>query len=104
MNEFDKAKQLFLDGLQLLESEQFELAEAKLSEAHRLLPDRLSVLVNLSAVQIKLQRFEQAKATAQRALALDASHADSWLNLGIAEKGISSYTQALQTMRPSNAT
>lgn len=98
MNEFDKAKQLFLDGLQLLESEQFELAEAKLSEAHRLLPDRLSVLVNLSAVQIKLQRFEQAKATAQRALALDASHADSWLNLGIAQKGISSYTQALHCL------
>ena len=96
MNVLDKAKQLFLDGLQLLESEQFELAESKLVQAHELVPERLSVLVNLSAVQIKLQKFEQAIATAQKALAIDATHADLWLNLGIAEKAIGSSEQALQ--------
>ncbi len=98
MNSLDKAKQLFLDGLQLLEAEQFELAESKLAQAHILVPDRLSVLVNLSAVQIKLQQFEQAKASAQRALALDATHADIWLNLGIAEKGMGSHTEAMHCL------
>jgi tetratricopeptide (TPR) repeat protein len=98
MNSLDKAKQLFLDGLQLLQAEQFELAESKLAQAHILVPDRLSVLVNLSAVQIKLQQFEQAKASAQRALALDATHADIWLNLGIAEKGMGSHTEALHCL------
>lgn len=98
MNALDKAKQLFLDGLQLLEAEQFELAESKLAQAHLLLPDRLSVLVNLSAVQIKLQQFAQAKATAQRALTLDATHADIWLNLGIAEKCMGSHTEAMHCL------
>lgn len=98
MNSFDQAKQLFLDGLQLLETEQLELAESKLTQAHMLVPDRLSVLVNLSAVQIKLQLFEQAKLTAQRALALDATHADIWLNLGIAERMLGSQSQAVHCL------
>jgi tetratricopeptide (TPR) repeat protein len=95
MNALDQAKQLFLEGLQLLEDEQIELAENKLLQAHQLLPDRLSILVNLSAVQIKRNKFDEAKVTANLALAIDSTHADIWLNLGIAEKATGSHTQAL---------
>jgi len=98
MTALDKAKQLFLEGLELLESEQLELAESKLTQAHLLLPDRLSILVNLSAVQIKLEKFHEAKATALLALAIDATHADIWLNLGIAEKNIGSQEEALRCL------
>lgn len=96
MNALDKAKLLFLDGVNLLESGQLELAEYKLTQAHLLVPDRLSVLINLSAVQIKLKKFDQALTTANLALAIDATHADLWLNLGIAEKALQSHTLALQ--------
>ena len=96
MNALDKAKQLFLEGLQLLESEQHELAESKLMQAHLLVPDRLSILVNLSAIQIKLEKFDQAKSSAKLALAIDANNADLWLNLGIAEKAQGANDQALQ--------
>ncbi|MEN9670429.1 MAG: hypothetical protein RL018_706 [Pseudomonadota bacterium] len=98
MNVLDKAKQLFLEGLQLLESEQLELAESKLMQAHLLLPDRLSILVNLSAVQVRLEKFHEAKSTALLALAVDATDANIWLNLGIAERNIGSHAQALRCL------
>ena len=96
MNALDKAKQLFLDGLKHFESEAFELAESNLMQAHQILPDRLSILMNLSAVQIKLEKYEQAKSSAQLALAIDANQAELWLNLGIAEKALGNDEQALQ--------
>lgn len=96
MNELDKAKQLFFEGLQLLESGQLEAAEYQLTQAHQLVPERLSVLVNLSAVQIKLKKFNDAKAAADLALAIDPTNADVWLNLGITEKTIGSSVQAKQ--------
>jgi tetratricopeptide (TPR) repeat protein len=96
MNALDKAKQLFLDGLKHFASEEFELAESNLMQAHLLVPDRLSILVNLSAVQIKLEKYEQAKSSVQLAIAIDTSHAELWLNLGIAEKALGAYEQAQQ--------
>lgn len=95
MNALDKAKQLFLDGLKHLESEQFELAESTLIQAHLLVPDRLSILINLSAIQIKLAKFAQAQSTAQLGIAIDTQHPDLWLNLGIAEKALGANEQAL---------
>ncbi|MEY4439465.1 MAG: hypothetical protein RIQ36_929 [Pseudomonadota bacterium] len=86
MNALHEAKQLFLDGLDLIEKKKFEPAEHKLIQAHRLAPDRLSILLNLSAIQIKLEKFEDAKISTRLAISLDPTQADIWLNLGIAEK------------------
>lgn len=95
MNALDKAKQLFLDGLKHFASDEFELAESNLMQAHLLVPDRLSVLVNLSAVQIKLEKYEQAKSSAQLGIAIEADQAELWLNLGIAEKALGAHEQAV---------
>lgn len=95
MNALNQAKQLFLDGLSFINEQAFESAEKKLIQAHQLAPDRLSILLNLSAVQIKLEKFEQAKITANLAISLDANHADIWLNLGITEKIIGSAQKAI---------
>ena len=97
MNPLDEAKQLFTEGLTLLENGQFLPAEEKLLKAHQLVPERPSVLINLSGVQIRLEKFNEACTTAQRAidLAPDTS-AQAWLNMGLAKKALGLTSQAAE--------
>ena len=57
MNNFELAKQYFLEGLLFLEEEKFSQAEFILKQSLELIPDRVSTLTNLSAVQVKLKKY-----------------------------------------------
>lgn len=81
MSQLEVAKSLFLDGLDRLMSDDYAGAEHKLRAAHRLAPDRVSVLTNLSAALLKQGKIAEAKTYAERSVELDASNAAGWLNL-----------------------
>ena len=95
MDNFESAKLLFLDGLNLLEKESYQEAELKFIESLKLLPDRVSTLTNLSAAQIKLKKYLDVRLTAQQAIELDGLNSEAFVNLGLAEKGLHNLTLAL---------
>ena len=77
----ERARTLFSEGLDLLTREDYASAERKLREAHLLVPDRVSVLTNLSAALLRQDKLAEAKQHAQRSVDLDSSNAEGWLNL-----------------------
>lgn len=86
MDNFDKAKNLFLDGLKLLEEKSYLEAEQRFQESLSLLPNRASTLINLSATQIKLKKYVEAKITAQKSIQFGGDTVEAYLNLGLVEK------------------
>jgi len=86
LNNFEYAKQFFLDGLDLLQKDKYQEAELKFLESLKLLPDRASTLTNLSAAQIKLKKFSDAKISSKQAITLEANNGEALLNLGLIEK------------------
>ena len=96
MNNFELAKQYFLEGLLFLEGEKFSQAEFKLKRSLELIPDRASTLTNLSAVQVKLKKYLDAKITAEKAIFLEADNSQAYLNLGLIETELKNLASALQ--------
>ncbi|MFT3735844.1 MAG: tetratricopeptide repeat protein [Rhodocyclaceae bacterium] len=82
MEGMERARQLFLDALALVECGQHGDALPLLELAHELMPERVSILVNLSAVLLKLGERERAHDKALRATELDPGSEQAWLNLG----------------------
>ena len=56
INDFEKAKNFFQQGLNDLQDENYEDAEAKLLECLKLVPNRISTLQNLIAVYISTEQ------------------------------------------------
>jgi len=91
MKDVEIAKQLFLDGLSLIQNKEFEQAEKKFLKSLELVPDRESVLNNLSSAQIKLGKYEDAKKSATRVIELNKNNAVAWMNLGVIEQELSNF-------------
>jgi len=83
MENFERAKALFYDGLALLEREEYAPAANILQEALQLVPDRLSTINNLTLALIKLGRLAEAEELGVKACALDERSPETWLNLGL---------------------
>ena len=103
MDNFELAKGHFLDGLSLLKRQDYVAAEEKFRGALALMPERVSVLVNLAGTLIKLGKFAEAKALASKAVAIDDQDLDGWMNLGIClfaevqfDQALASYEQAIK--------
>jgi tetratricopeptide (TPR) repeat protein len=96
MNALEHAKQLFIDSLDLFAQGKFELAESALLKAHQIAPDRLSILVNLVAVQLKLEKFQEAYKFAQLSVAIDSTQPEAFLNLGISAKAMGLTDEAIK--------
>ena len=79
----DKAKYHFALGLDLLERQNFIGAVAEFSQANLLAPDRISILVNLSATLIQLCRWSECEEICQKILRLEPENYDALLNLGV---------------------
>jgi tetratricopeptide (TPR) repeat protein len=94
MCDFEKAKQLFIEALDLLQQDDLLGAKQRLLDAHRLVPDRISVITNLTAVLLKLGAPE-AKEFALKSVALDESNVEGWLNLITCNEIEGNLTQAL---------
>lgn len=94
-NNFELAKQFFMEGLTLLEQGELRLAESKLLQAIEIIPNRISTLTNLAAVQIGLKKYSEARLTIEKSLLLDSFNADAYLNLGLVEKSTKNLPSAI---------
>lgn len=68
MDATDQARRLFMQALDHHNHNRLDQAEPLYRQALALLPDRLSLLVNLTALLIASERFEEALALAERAV------------------------------------
>lgn len=74
---FELAKAQFLQGLACFEAGRFDQAELLFRDSLRLLPGRVSTLVNLAATLLALDRPQDALATAEEALAREPDNNDA---------------------------
>ena len=100
---FETAKQLFIEGLSFLESGHHEEAESRFLESLELLPNRVSTLINLAASQIKLKKYDLALESANQILLIDQTSLEGWLNLGLIhakqlqhQEALSAFNKALE--------
>jgi predicted TPR repeat methyltransferase len=96
MNNFELAKEYFLEGCGFLEAEDFSQAEHKFIKSLELVPDRASTLTNLSAAQLKLKKYSEARATAQKAISVESDNSEAYLNLGLIEKELKNFESAVK--------
>ncbi len=75
MDDGERAKALFFDGLDRFDSGDFAGAEGRFRAALALVPERPSLLANLAGAVLRQGRPDEALALAERALALDADNA-----------------------------
>ncbi|WP_341914705.1 tetratricopeptide repeat protein [Ferrovibrio terrae] len=80
-NTAESAKARFMQGLEALSREDFTTAADHLRAALALMPDRPSILTNLSGALLRLGGAVEATALAERAVALEPGLAEAWLNL-----------------------
>ena len=95
MNNFELAKEYFLDGCSFLEAEDFSQAEHKFIKSLELIPDRVSTLTNLSAAQLKLKKYSEARSAAQKAISVESDNSEAYLNLGLIELDLKNFESAI---------
>ena len=102
MDDIQKAKRFFVEGLQLLEANNVRAAETQFARSLEFIPDRVSTLNNLSVVKIRLEKFSEAEELARKAIAAGDKSPEAWSNLGIAltatkrhEEGLQAYDRAI---------
>jgi len=91
----DEARGLFFEALACLAREDYAGAEARLRRAHRLVPERVSVLTNLAAALLHQDKATEAAPYAERSVALDPGNADGWLNLASCRRRTGALAEAL---------
>ena len=96
MNNFELAKEYFLDGCSFLEAEDFSQAEHKFIKSLELIPDRVSTLTNLSAAQLKLKKYSEARSAAQKAISVESDNSEAYLNLGLIELDLRNFESAIK--------
>lgn len=79
----EHAKEYFQAGLSFFENGEYEQAKIELLKAYELLPERLSILANLSATLTHLREWEQAQNICEKLLAIEPQDSIGWLNLGV---------------------
>jgi tetratricopeptide (TPR) repeat protein len=95
ITDFETAKQLFVEGLQFLESNDLHSAEGRFARSLQILPERVSTLNNLAAIKLKLNKFTEAEELARKAVALEDSP-EAWANLALALTATDHHDEALQ--------
>lgn len=96
MNDFETAKESFLQGLQFVQANDLSSAEAAFTRSLEILPERVSTLNNLSAVKLKLGKFSEAETFARKAVALENNSPEAWSNIGLALTATDRHEEALQ--------
>ncbi len=79
----EQAKQYFDLGLNLFGLGDYAGAEEQFMRALSLCPDRLSILINLSATLIKLGKWSECEKVCQKILSVDSDNYDAHLNIGV---------------------
>lgn len=97
-NAFDDAKQHFIDGLAALEAGRLDAAEAQFSASLALLPGRVSTLINLAAVRMKLGQPVDALAAAEHVLAIEPHNTEAMFHQGKALAELGRHDEALAAL------
>jgi predicted O-linked N-acetylglucosamine transferase (SPINDLY family) len=97
MNPFETAKAQFNRAMAHLQKEEWEEAEVWLRNSLQLVPDRPSILNNLSAVLLKLKKFDEAEELVGKALSIDQNMAAAWANRAALFSQLKRYQEALQS-------
>lgn len=102
--DFELAKSHFLNGLDFFNRKLYPEAESSFRASLSIIPNRESVLVNLSATLLKLDKYSDAKNISKQVLELNNLNQEAWLNLGNAllklqqyEQSITAYDKAIST-------
>ncbi|WP_056181140.1 tetratricopeptide repeat protein [Pseudorhodoferax sp. Leaf267] len=90
-----RARALFLQGVELLESDRADAAETQFEAALQLAPGRPSVLVNLGVARLRLGRPADALAPLDEAVAAEPDQPDTWCHRGLALAALEREAQAL---------
>lgn len=96
LNEEEQARGLFFEALACLGRADYAAAEDRLRRAHRLVPERVSVLTNLAAALLRQDKIAEAGQYAEQSVALDPANADGWLNLAMYRKRTGALAEALE--------
>jgi len=80
---FEEAKYYFGLGLILFEQGDYIGAEGKFVKALLRSPERLSILINLSATLIQLEKWIECEVICQKILTIEPTNYDALLNLGV---------------------
>lgn len=94
-NEFDEARQFFLDGVACFESGHFEDAKLAFEASLRLLPGRTSTLSNLGATHLELGQPAHALELLDQALTLEPDDVSAWCHQGQALAALARPAEAL---------
>lgn len=93
--EFELAKDLFFQGLELLKKNELLLAQDAFLKSLQIIPNRVSTLTNLAATYIKQKKYSQSLEISERAISIDERNAQAWLNLGVAKQYLKMFDKAL---------
>jgi len=77
----EKAKEYFLRGLEKYNIEDYSRAEEYFNLSLKISPNRVSILTNLSATQIKLKKLDEAKRHLEKILSLEPKNILALMNL-----------------------
>jgi len=89
------AKDYFLKGIQEMNQGLLVEAETSFRRSLEIVPERESTLTNLSAVLLKLKKYEQAQQLALKLVTTNELNHPAWLNLGLARYELHQYPEAL---------
>ena len=81
----DAARQCFMDGLAHLAAQRPAEAEAQFEASLRLVPGRVSTLLNLAAARLALGRADAAQDAASQVLSAEPDNAEAWFHRANAE-------------------
>jgi predicted TPR repeat methyltransferase len=92
---FEQAKQLFLQGVRDFEAGRLQEAERIFEASLKLLPGRVSTLVNLGATKLRLSKPLEALDALDQALAREPGERDAWCHRGEALARLGRYEEAI---------
>ncbi|CAN5745624.1 tetratricopeptide repeat protein [soil metagenome] len=92
---FEVARLHFLDGLAALEADRLSEAEAQFTASLALLPGRVSTLINLAAVHMKLGQPAEAWVAAGQVLAIEPRNIEALFHQGTALAELGRHDEAL---------
>jgi predicted O-linked N-acetylglucosamine transferase (SPINDLY family) len=78
MDEIERAKELFFEALDLMDSEDNQGAELRLRQAQKLAPRSIPVLTNLSIALFRQKKFADAREFSLQAILVDPQHIEAY--------------------------
>ena len=77
-DDFERARELFLEGVAHFEAQQLQAAEKAFAASLQKLPGRVSTRINLAATRLRLGRASEALAELEAVLDAEPQHLDAW--------------------------